>query len=106
MRCLFTAALVVCLTGNGKPSARLRLQQQLLRKFVRAPGALAILWRGAREAHGGMSRRQRQLFRASPRDVLLSRWCGALGLSRPYGWCSFFAARLPHPPIIGTRRIH
>ena len=26
--------------------------------------------------------------------MLLSRWCGALGLSRPYGWRSFFAVRL------------
>jgi len=69
--------------GRRRPvqsGAGLRLQQQSLRQFVWAPRALAVLQRGASKAHGGMPRRQHQLFRASPRDVLVSWWCRALGL--------------------------
>jgi hypothetical protein len=47
------------LRNPERQSTRFRLQQQLLRQFVWAPRALALLRRGTHETHGGMPRWQR-----------------------------------------------
>ena len=88
-RCVvFLPRRCVCLAGQAGPALAYTCNDNY---YVIRPGTSCIRRPavGAREAHGGMSRWQRQLFRASPWDVLVSRRCGALGLSRPDG--AFFA---------------
>jgi hypothetical protein len=79
--------------SSARPARAYRCNDKSLRQFVRARRALTFLRRRAREAHGGVPRWQRQLFRAPPRDMLISWWRRTLGLSW-HGCRSFFAVRL------------
>jgi hypothetical protein len=55
MRCVLAATLVTCLAGQVGPTLAYTCNN-ILRQFVRASRALAILRRGAPEAYGGVPR--------------------------------------------------
>jgi hypothetical protein len=87
-----------------RQSTRLRLQQQLLRQFVWALSALAILRARAREAHCGMT--AALAFRSITAGPARTTAAWRAGIDpASYRWPSFVAARLPEACAFACRSV-